>query len=104
MYRMYREIQNLDQNFSLKSWNWCKTSLSESSRMTPELPCPATALIYKICDISGYSRLQYAHILPKAISDPSWPDRNPELVLSQLAFYLKLYWTIFGLTGFLSGQ
>ena len=33
---MYREIQNLDQNFSLKSWNCCKTSLSESSRMTPE--------------------------------------------------------------------
>ena len=34
MYRMYREIQNFDQNFSLKSWNCCKTSLSESSRMT----------------------------------------------------------------------
>ena len=27
MYRMYREIQNLDQNFSLKA---------ESSRMTPD--------------------------------------------------------------------
>ena len=26
MYRMYKEIQNLDQNFSLKSWNCCKTS------------------------------------------------------------------------------
>ena len=38
MYRKYREIQNLDQNFSLKSWNGRKTSPSESSRMTPELP------------------------------------------------------------------
>ena len=28
MYRMYREIQNLDQNFSLKSWNCSKTSPS----------------------------------------------------------------------------
>ena len=28
MYRMYREIQNLDQNFSLKSWNCRKTSPS----------------------------------------------------------------------------
>ena len=28
MYRMYREIQNLDQNFSLKSRNCCKTSPS----------------------------------------------------------------------------
>ena len=28
MYRMYREIQNLDQNFSLKSWNCHKTSPS----------------------------------------------------------------------------
>ena len=28
MYRMYREIQNLDQNFSLKSWYCCKTSPS----------------------------------------------------------------------------
>ena len=26
MYRMYRKIQNLDQNFSLKSWICCKTS------------------------------------------------------------------------------
>ena len=26
MYRMYREMQNLDQNFSLKSWNCRKTS------------------------------------------------------------------------------
>ena len=26
MYSMYREIQNLDQNFSLKSWNCRKTS------------------------------------------------------------------------------
>ena len=28
MYRIYKEIQNLDQNFSLKSWNCCKTSPS----------------------------------------------------------------------------
>ena len=28
MYRMYKEIQNLDQNFSQKSWNCCKTSPS----------------------------------------------------------------------------
>ena len=28
MYRIYREIQKLDQNFSLKSWNCCKTSPS----------------------------------------------------------------------------
>ena len=28
MYRMYREIQNLDRNFSLKSWNCRKTSPS----------------------------------------------------------------------------
>ena len=28
MYRMYRVVQNLDQNFSLKSWNCCKTSPS----------------------------------------------------------------------------
>ena len=28
MYRMYREIQNLDQNFSLKSWNCRETSPS----------------------------------------------------------------------------
>ena len=26
MYRTYRKIQNLDQNFSLKSWRCCKTS------------------------------------------------------------------------------
>ena len=32
MYRMYRKIQNLDQNFSLKSLQ----NLSESSRMTPD--------------------------------------------------------------------
>ena len=32
MYRKYREIQNLGQNFSLKSWNF---SLSENLRMTP---------------------------------------------------------------------
>ena len=25
IYRMYREIQNLDQNFSLKFWNYHKT-------------------------------------------------------------------------------
>ena len=35
MYSMYREIQNLDQNFFLKSRNCHKTSLSESFRMTP---------------------------------------------------------------------
>ena len=35
MYRMYREIQNLDQNFSLKLLQ--NFSLSESSRMTPGL-------------------------------------------------------------------
>ena len=28
MYRMYSEVQNLDQNFSLKSWNCRKTSPS----------------------------------------------------------------------------
>ena len=38
MYRMYREIQNLDQNFSLKSWNCRKTS--------PSLKAPGWPLPY----------------------------------------------------------
>ena len=37
MYRMYREIQNLDQNFSLKSWNCHKTS--------PSLKAPGWPLV-----------------------------------------------------------
>ena len=35
MYRLYREIQNLDQNFSLKLLQ--NFSIYESSRMTPEM-------------------------------------------------------------------
>ena len=58
MHRMYREIQNLGQNFSLKSW--LNSSQSESSRMTPgpdiiRAPDKAVFFFYKC----------YFHISPQ---------------------------------------
>ena len=79
MCRMYREIQNLDSNFSLKlSQN---VSLSESSRMTPGasgfflmfLSLVEASIKYSKCCEKNIEK----HLVGQVVSTPGFGSRGP---------------------------
>ena len=79
MYRMNREIQNSDQNFSLKlSQNF---SLSESSRMTPVLKFKKKSLFYYLL-----KRLQQCWMSGNRVD----PDQLPHSVASDVGLHCLL--------------